>query len=973
MTNEFEALQFLEDLKNEFERKLGSLRAAQGAQKITLPLDSVDIKASVIGRVTEVTVTQVFKNPYSEHLEAEYIFPLAGCSSVNGFKMHVAGRTVIGTIQERRAARQEYQHALSQGKRASLLEQERDDVFTMQVGNIPPKESITVELTYTEKLEFFEDGTTELRLPLVVAPRYVPGSQVAREQVGDGVNFDTNLVPDASRVSPPRLADGLDPNVSLSISVEITPDVPSSRDGQSVRISDLSCSQHAVKSCTGDGVITVTLAKANELMNRDFILKWKLVSESMTSSVVLFKKAGENFTELEEAYGLLSLVPPALAGVAVAPRDVVFLVDRSGSMTGEKMSSASRACTILLSTLGPSDRFAINAFDDCCQWYAGSGFPANPGLHYANVSGIEAGNEFLRNITARGGTEMHNALVEALNLIRANAKKGRVPVVVILTDGQVSNESQLYYLAQQSAKDTRIFTIGIDTAINSPLLKRLASLAGGTSAFVVPGTQLEDALIDIGREIGAPLVTDLKVECLTDGVKIDSMAPGRLRDLFAGRTSDGLFRVQLPKDNKAVPKFCIKGRLANGKKFSQTVSAQMVGSESVARLWAREYIKELEDKLRSNIRRDDATKAEIINLSLQFSILTRFTAFVAVDQSEVVNTAGELRQVVQPVHKPDQWEQASQQTTGVFGFSGIDPAFFGHGTADGGTRLKGLSRGRVDQPSSGAGLGWGASSFSEPKPQQISGSYGCAGDMQSLADSIRQKIAERQAGGASDFDWQDLPCYGQPPDNAAPPVYGAPPVHSAGPAPASPQPAAKPPSGPDDSDGWKPYGSARLSKAKPASPGGSGGGKNDASIASVWSTMKKLFTASAEKAQTPNGAPVNRVINALTAFREAWIASWIQIGKGAVPDADKIEAVRKELIEALSDHPVGFEVPLIQKFLRSSAIKYVAALQASDVSAWSIYKSRSRFHDGFVDAMVEAEAAILQVQGRQGAFWESNV
>ncbi|MDZ4837056.1 MAG: VIT domain-containing protein [Candidatus Melainabacteria bacterium] len=178
-----ESLRFLEEMRNEIERKLGAMRVGQGSTTITLPLDSVDITARAVGRVVEVTLTQVFKNPYSEHLEAEYVFPLAGCSSVNGFKMHVGGRTVIGTIQERRLAREEYNRALSEGKRASLLEQERDDVFTMQVGNIPPQEKITVELTYTEKLEFFENGTTELRLPLVVAPRYIPGTALSREQV----------------------------------------------------------------------------------------------------------------------------------------------------------------------------------------------------------------------------------------------------------------------------------------------------------------------------------------------------------------------------------------------------------------------------------------------------------------------------------------------------------------------------------------------------------------------------------------------------------------------------------------------------------------------------------------------------------------------------------------------------------------------------------------------------------------------
>jgi Ca-activated chloride channel family protein len=929
MTNEFAYVEFLEKMRNELERKLGSLRAGQGAKTITLPLDSVDIKASVVGRVTEVTITQVFKNPYSEHLEAEYIFPLAGCSSVNAFKMHVAGRTVTGTIQERRAAREEYQRALSDGKRASLLEQERDDVFTMQVGNIPPNEKITVEIKYTEKLEFFEDGTTELRLPLVVAPRYVPGEQIAREQVGDGVNFDTDMVPDASRVSPPRLAEGVNPDVQLSIAVELIPEQSASRDRLLNRISNLSCSQHAVKSSTEDGAILVTLAKANELLNRDFVLKWKLVGERMTSSVVLYRKAGENGAGLEEAYGMLSLVPPAFTGARTAPRDVVFLVDRSGSMMGDKMAYATRACSMLLSTLGPDDRFAINAFDDFCDWFSNRNSLAVGEYVNASLDGIETGSEYLRAIYARGGTELAKALGEALNLINANKSKGRMPVIVILTDGQVANESQIYKMAQHAGRDTRIFTIGIDTAINSPLLKRLASLAGGTSTFVGPGSQLEDALINVGREIGAPLVTDLKVESLTSGINIENLAPGRLRDLFAGRTSDGLFRIKVDKDKWAPPRFKVTGKMSNGRKFSEEVAAQLVDDEAIARLWAREYIKELEDDFRIKPARHDSIKKEIIELSLKFSVLTKFTAFVAVDEAETVNQTGELRQVVQPVHYPDQWEL--QSATGFWGGS--------YGCA-----------------SPAPGTAYGAASFG------TGALFGSSADPNRAHRFKSSKEADsNQAWGAPSYGAWDvsMSTFGSPVDKGGFPkqmrssgtdIGGFPPVP--GPPPAEPNK----PSGPD----------ALSPRPNPVS-------QTDSSISSVWSTMKKLFKSSEQKANTPNGAPVNRVINALTAFREGWVASWVQVGNGILPDADQVERIRKELVEALSDHPVGFEVPLLNKFLRSSAIDYVAALQASDVTASALFKSRSRFHDGFVDAMVEAETAISQVQGRQGAFWESNV
>jgi len=950
MTNEFEALQFIEELKNEFERKLGSLRVTQGSKTITLPLDSVDIKANVVGRITEVTLTQVFKNPYAEHLEAEYIFPLAGCSSVNGFKMHVGGRTVIGTIQERRAAREQYQQALQDGKRASLLEQERDDVFTMQVGNIPPNELITVELTYTEKLEFFEDGTTELRLPLVVAPRYVPGNPVAREQVGDGVSHDTDQVPDASRVTPPRLAPGLNPDVSLSISVEITPELSPDRDGQNCRISDLSCSQHAVQNRTVDGVIHVTLAKANELLNRDFILKWKSVSEQMTSSVVLYTKAGGDAEEQGEAYGMLSLVPPAAAGVGTVARDVIFVLDRSGSMSGQKMVSAARACSILLSTLGPNDRFAINAFDHGCEWYRAPGRSCKPRVFFnATVGDIEQGTQFLKGVTARGGTELLGALKQSLELVAEHQEKGRIPVIVVLTDGQVSDESHIFKLVQQTGRDTRIFTIGIDTALNSPMLKRIASLSGGTSTSVVPGEQLEDALVSIGREIGSPLVTDLRIESLTPGVSIDSLAPGRIPDLFLGRTSDCMFKVAFGKQAQGKARFRIKGKFANGRKFSHDLDARALDQESVSRLWAREYIKELEDQFRIHPAKQEQLKQRIVELSLDFSVLTRFTAFVAVDDAEVVNTTGQVRHVVQPVHTPDQWESltTAQPAKGAKASrmkmcksGGIDEGFFDQGTT--GSGLFGMAQqsdidfGQASQSGWGAagGMTWGA-------PSQMYGAAPSGGfDQPTLAESIRNKINE--SAGAPSMGSMNVP-----------------------PPPAAPAPGSQPPSG------WNSLlPPPSMGSNKRLSPDES---NTNLPASSIWSTMKKLFGSANEPPVQPPGAPINRLINALKAFRVAWMSSWLEVGKGCVPNADKVETARKELVEALADHPVGFEVPLIQKFLRSSAIEYVAALQATDVTAWALYKSRTRFHDGFVDAMVEAEAGMLQLQGRQGAFWETNV
>src|SRR5262245_51244467 len=206
-------------------RSYGILTVSKAAQRVVLPLEKVDLRAKVAGQVAEVKILQTFHNPYQEALEAVYIFPISGGSAVSNFQMKIGSRTLRGVIEERAEARRQYQKALEEGKRAGLLEQERDDVFTIQVGNLPPNEEVTVEITYSERLPFFENGNTELRLPLVVAPRYIPGNTLDECSVGDGIEDDTDIVPDASKISPPRLAAGFDPNLGLKIEVQLLSEV----------------------------------------------------------------------------------------------------------------------------------------------------------------------------------------------------------------------------------------------------------------------------------------------------------------------------------------------------------------------------------------------------------------------------------------------------------------------------------------------------------------------------------------------------------------------------------------------------------------------------------------------------------------------------------------------------------------------------------------------------------------------------
>src|SRR3954471_21954356 len=600
------------DIPSGATRILGSLKAGQQP----LPLQGVQVRARVVDRVAEVTVEQTFGNPFSEAIEAVYIFPLGGGSAVSRFEVEIGKRLVRGQIEERAEARRQYAQALDEGKRAALLEQERDDVFTVQIGNLTPGDVVVVRLTYSERLPFFEDGRTELRLPLVVAPRYVGGQELPREQAGHGVVADSTTVPDASRLTPPRLAPGFDPRVALGIEVELFGG-----------FSELACSQHAVSTAAGPEAARVTLSRAREPLDRDFVLRWRLASEKVRSQVVV-----------HGGYAMLSLVPPAREGFLGPARDVVFVLDRSGSMQGAKMASAARACALLLRTLGPRDRFAALAFDDRVEWM-------DAGFLAADEGGIDRGERWLRGVVARGGTELDLAMADALERLRTRGDGGgRAPVVVLLTDGQVGDESSALKRLQSAVGEARVFTVGIDTAVNGGLLRRLAALGGGTSTLVEPGTRLEDALQAVGREIGTPLITDLRVSG-----EISDLAPGRMPDLCAGRAAAAFFRL----DGRRMK---VTGRFADGSAFEQEVEAREAPLAAIDHLWARARIADLEDEFRAS--HADALKKEIVALSIRHTVLTRFTAFLVVDD-EVVNRAGGRRTVVQPVEMPRDWELPS--------------------------------------------------------------------------------------------------------------------------------------------------------------------------------------------------------------------------------------------------------------------------------------------------------------------------
>jgi Ca-activated chloride channel family protein len=626
----------------------GCLIVTQKDRRFTLPLRAVSFSAVVAERVAEVTVEQTFENTYAELLEAVYIFPLSGGAAVSRFELHVDGKQLIGIVEERGEARRQYDQAIAQGKKAALLEQERDDVFTVKLGNLPPRSIATIKMVYSERLPAFDDGETELRVPLVVAPRYIPGQPLERASLGDGTEADTTAVPDASRISPPRLAPGLRGDVKLGIQVEIL---------SSEAVDELGCTQHATKVSQEGGRLLVTLGAKDELLDRDFVLRWKTAASEEKPLLLVTKKNGECF-------GLLSIVPPREAKAGQGARDVVFLLDRSGSMAGQKMDSAKRACERLLDELQPQDRFALCAFSNGAQWMETS-FVA------ADRRGKAQGVSWLRGIGASGGTELDPALqgvfalfesesgvVPAGGMQKLKAATPRLPVLVIVTDGEVGNESEILRRVEGRLSNIRVHTLGIDTAVNAAFLRGLAHLGRGTATLCAPGPTLEDALSRIGKEIGTPVLLDIEVEDRGLGFDPASITPERLPDLFAGRTASIFFRCR-----SLSGALVVRAKRAEGGTFEQTVKAEAVELNALPQLWAKSRVSDLEDRYRLAYGGQggglEAARGEILGLALEHQLLTRFTAFIVIDHSEVAERLAK-RKIVQAVETPKGWDQAEQ-------------------------------------------------------------------------------------------------------------------------------------------------------------------------------------------------------------------------------------------------------------------------------------------------------------------------
>ncbi|MDQ3370724.1 MAG: VWA domain-containing protein, partial [Myxococcota bacterium] len=605
------------------EAGFGALQTEHGL----LPLVAMTVETRVTGVMAAIEVAQTFVNTTGGAIETTYIFPLPDRAAVHAFVMEVAGRRVEGVVEERGAAREHYDAAIALGHRAAITEEERAGVFTLRVGNLMPGEAATVRLSLVGPLPV-DDGEVTFRFPLVVAPRYMPGPALGGDQAGLGASLDTTLVPDASRISPPVRLPGCPHPVRLALRVVL----------EDHHVRDVASSLHAVATTVRDA--HVVEIQPGERLDRDFILRWRVDGAALASTLVCADDAdgrGGTF--------LLSVVPPSTTALAQKPRDIVFVIDRSGSMEGWKMVAARRAAARMIDTLTSRDRFCAIVFDNVVDAMPGTGLvEATDRNRYRAV-------EALARVDARGGTELAEPLRRAVAML-AGGHDDRERVIVLVTDGQVGNEDHIVRELAPALRNVRMFTLGIDQAVNAAFLRRLAGAGGGLCELVESEDRLDAVMTKVHRRIGMPVASELAVRGVGLDVDLTQLSPRELPDIYAGSpiTILGRYRGSAP----TTAAVALEGTSLGDPLRLQIARATTAGaSPAVAASWARARIRDLEDRYAIGER--GSLEHDIVALSKRYTVLSRFTAFLAIDRAEVAGRGLTIHQVVQPVERPAGW------------------------------------------------------------------------------------------------------------------------------------------------------------------------------------------------------------------------------------------------------------------------------------------------------------------------------
>lgn len=646
------------------------------------PLKNTTVDCEIVGFLGRTHVMQTFTNEGSQKIEAIYVFPLPQDAAVDSMVMLVGGRRIVGQIKEREEARATYEAAKSRGHIASLLDQERPNIFTQAVANLEPGASVVIEISFCETLKF-EDGVFEWVFPMVVGPRYNPAGGSAPAPLARG--RATPEVPDGDRITPPITLAGTRAGHDIGISVRLTSGMP---------LAELKSELHEVtlsEAATADGpCYTVTLDPHETIPNRDFILRYRVVAERVGDAFFACSdERGDFFT--------LILQPPGrIEPRQVVPRELIFVLDTSGSMQGTPIEKAKDAMSRLIDTMNPADTFNIITFAGQTQVLWERPRPNS-------TANRNEAQRFLEAREGRGGTEMMKAIDAALRpsgrFRDFDDAQTPIRVVCFMTDGFVGNDLAIIDAVKRYSGASRVFSFGIGSSVNRFLLDGMAHAGRGAVEYVTPAGDVDESVTRFHERILSPVLTDIEIDW--GGLAVTDVTPAMIPDLFSARPIVLHGRLA----GRAAGEITLRGRTGAGR-YEESIPIAAGGPagehDALPAFWARSRVGELMNHDLAALQRGefpDSLQREITRLGLSFNLITQFTSFVAVEE-RIVTRGGEPITVHVPVEMP---EGVSYE--GVFGGEAKEVLALGYTGAGKQAGSAGRSVGHIAPTAPGARLG----------------------------------------------------------------------------------------------------------------------------------------------------------------------------------------------------------------------------------------------------------------------------
>jgi Ca-activated chloride channel homolog len=622
----------------------GRLVTRRGEQRIDVPLEHTDVQIHVAGHLADVTLTQTFHNPYPDKIEAVYLFPLPTGAAVHQMDIRVGERVIRGAIHRRNEAERIYERARDRGHVAALLTQERPNLFTQAVANIEPGARIDVSLRYSQSLAY-ENGAYELVFPMVAGPRYLPGN--GRDAAGQPA------------VQPAVLPPGMRPATDIALRVDVDAGVP---------IRDIASPSHRLDvQRAADARASVRIAADDAIPNKDFVLRYAVAGAAPAFAVLAHRDGDQG------SFFLLAQppanTPDSAPDPGIEPREIVFVLDTSSSMAGAPLAKARELIRRVLAGLRPDDTYQIVRFADNASALGPAPIASKPQNFRYTL-------DWLDTLPAAGGTEMVTGIRAALDVPHDPA---RLRITVFLTDGYIGNEDQILAMVAEHMGDARLFSFGVGSAVNRYLLEEMAAMGRGAAQFVRPDEDTAAAVRRFHDRIDAPVLTDLRIDW--KGLAVADTVPARIPDLFASQPL--VLAGHYTQPGRAT--ITVHGRRA-GRPVSFDVPVDLPehapAHPAIGRVWARSRMAELD---RALVRKHDtAVENQIIELALRHQLMSRYTAFVAADESQVT-AGGPARKVKVPVDVPEHVRGISAGAAAGWGAIGTGSyGVLGHGAGGGG-------------------------------------------------------------------------------------------------------------------------------------------------------------------------------------------------------------------------------------------------------------------------------------------------